>query len=121
MYPCQRIRSTCHSRRDFLQQAGAGFGALALSALLAGGDIPNSFAAEAVDKSPFAPKPTHFTAKAKSVIYLYMDGGPSQVDTFDPKPRLTAESGKPIKMHAPPTQFIPHDSPPKVLASPFKF
>ena len=50
-----------------------------------------------------------------------MDGGPSQVDTFDPKPRLTREHGEPIKMQHPPTQFIPHDSPPKVLASPWKF
>jgi hypothetical protein len=70
---------------------------------------------------PLAPRPGHHAAKAKSIIFLYMDGGPSQVDTFDPKPRLTREHGEPIKMHHPPTQFIPHDSPPKVLASPFKF
>ena len=44
--------------------------------------------------------PTHFTPKAKSIIFLYMDGGPSQVDTFDPKPRLNREHGEPIKMHA---------------------
>ena len=62
-----------------------------------------------------------YPAKAKSIIFLYMDGGPSQVDTFDPKPRLNREHGEPIKMHHPPTQFIPHDSPPKVLGSPFKF
>src|SRR2546423_12755988 len=71
--------------------------------------------------SPLAPRPSHFPAKAKSIIFLYMDGGPSQVDTFDPKPRLTRENGEPIKMHAPPTQFIPHDATPKVLASPWNF
>jgi hypothetical protein len=50
-----------------------------------------------------------------------MDGGPSQVDTFDPKPRLDREHGEPIGIKAPPTQFIPHDSAPKVMASPWTF
>src|SRR6185369_12524998 len=57
-------------------------------------------------------------AKAKSVIYLYMDGGPSQVDTFDPKPRLDREHGTPIKMKTPPTQFANVGN---VLKSPWKF
>src|SRR5262249_52496166 len=51
----------------------------------------------------------------------YMDGGPSQVDTFDPKPRLDREHGQPIKMKVPPTQFIPHDSAPRVLRSQWRF
>jgi len=119
MYPCQRISSTCHSRRDFLQQASAGFGSLALAALLAGGELPGAQAAEQPrDKGPFAPRPTHFPAKAKSVIYLYMDGGPSQVDTFDPKPRLTAESGKPFGLKMEPTQFNNNGA---TLGSPWKF
>ena len=50
-----------------------------------------------------------------------MDGGPSQVDTFDPKPRLAREHGQPIKMIAPPTQFIPRETTPTVLASPWRF
>ena len=51
---------------------------------------------------PLAPRPPHFPAKARSVIFLYMDGGPSQVDTFDPKPRLDREHGQPIKMKTQP-------------------
>ena len=54
---------------------------------------------------PLAPRPPHFPAKARSVIFLYMDGGPSQVDTFDPKPRLDREHGQPIKVKTQPTQF----------------
>src|SRR5207253_11206230 len=95
-----------------------GFGAVALAALMAdkafGGTTRPA-------TSLLAARDGHHPAKAKSIIFLYMDGGPSQVDTFDPKPRLNREHGEPIKMHAPPTQFIPHDSPPKVLGSPFKF
>ncbi|QDU27320.1 hypothetical protein ETAA8_24070 [Anatilimnocola aggregata] len=119
MYPCQRVRSTCHSRRDFLQQSAAGFGAFAMSALLAGGELPSALAAEAAkDLGPFAPRQTHFAGKAKSVIYLYMDGGPSQVDTFDPKPRLTAEDGQPFGLKMEPTQFNNNGA---TLGSPWKF
>ena len=57
------------------------------------------------DADPLAPRPPHFPAKARSVIFLYMDGGPSQVDTFDPKPRLDREHGQPIKVKTQPTQF----------------
>ncbi len=67
---------------------------------------------------PFAPRPAHFAAKARNVIFLFMDGGPSQVDTFDPKPRLAREHGQPIKMKVPPTQF---DNVGKVLKSPWEF
>ena len=67
-----------------LRRAGAGFGSLALAALLADeargrGRRPN----------PLAPRTPHFPARAKRVIFLFMPGGPSHVDTFDPKPRLT--------------------------------
>ena len=89
------------SRRQFLRHAGAGFGMLALSSLLerdgllaaaarqpagAPGKLPN----------PFAPKPPHFPAKAQRVIFLFMSGGPSHVDLFDPKPDLIRLAGKPI-------------------------
>jgi hypothetical protein len=94
-----------------------GFGAVALLAQMAEGSLG--------DPSPashsLARRIGHHRAKARSVIFLYMDGGPSQVDTFDPKPRLDREDGQPIQMKAPPTQFIPHDSVPKVMRSPFKF
>jgi hypothetical protein len=80
------------SRRDFLQQAGGGLGALALLWLheqeAAGG------AAGAT--GPHAPRPGHFPAKAKSVIYLFMHGGPSHLETFDPKPDLQRLAGEPL-------------------------
>ncbi len=60
----------------------------------------------------------HFAAKAKSVIFLFMDGGPSQMDTFDPKPRLNAEDGKPLPFRPPTTVFNISD---KILGSPFAF
>ncbi|HMC10138.1 MAG TPA: DUF1501 domain-containing protein, partial [Pirellulaceae bacterium] len=114
---CQRC-STPLTRREMLLRSANGFGAIALAALM---NEQASAGTSALKASPLAPRPSHFPAKAKSIIFLYMDGGPSQVDTFDPKPRLTRENGEPIKMHHPPTQFIPHDSPPKVLGSPWKF
>jgi len=95
-----------------LTQCASGFGAFALSALL--GDQ----ALGAADKDPLAPRPSHYAAKAKNVIFLFMDGGPSQVDTFDPKPRLARENGQPIKMKVPPTQFNNVGS---VLQSPWRF
>src|ERR671938_496079 len=74
-------------RRAFLRSAGGGFGALALAALLAED-------AEAAD--PLAPKKPPRPAKAKRVIFLFMSGGPSHVDTFDPKPELTRLHGQPL-------------------------
>src|SRR5262245_34313638 len=108
------------SRRQMLLRCANGFGAVALTALLTdrayGGLLRPDPAAH-----PLAPRAGHHPAKAKSVIFLYMDGGPSQVDTFDPKPRLDRENGQPIRMKAPPTQFIPHDTVPKVMRSPWQF
>ena len=60
----------------------------------------------------------HFAAKAKSVIFLFMDGGPSQMDTFDPKPRLNAEDGQALPFRPPTTVFNISD---KILGSPFSF
>ncbi|HEY5313299.1 MAG TPA: DUF1501 domain-containing protein, partial [Pirellulales bacterium] len=71
---------------------------MALTALLAD-------EASAAGGGPLAPRPTHFAAKARRVIFLYMDGGPSQVDTFDPKPRLDREHGKPFPARIEATQF----------------
>ncbi|MCI0379750.1 MAG: DUF1501 domain-containing protein [Gemmataceae bacterium] len=87
-----RIRNFCgRTRREFLWEAGAGFGAVALSGLL--GDSFFAQQAVAADgttpfRNPLAPRPPHFTPKAKSVIFLFMYGGPSQVDTFDYKPAM---------------------------------
>ncbi len=76
------------SRRDFLARAGMGFGLTALAPLLAG-------EAQAVDAvNPLAPRQPHFPAKAKRVIHIFANGGPSQVDTFDPKPALQRYAGQ---------------------------
>src|SRR6516225_4766761 len=77
------------SRRDFLWKAGGGFGALAFSCLLG----RDGLLASETDH-PLAPKAPHFKAKAKAVIFLFMEGGPSHVDTFDPKPQLTRMHGQ---------------------------
>jgi len=105
-----------------LARCANGFGAVALAALLGDGDLASGAVAEnasSIDGAdPLAVRPRHFPAKAKRVIFLFMDGGPSQVDTFDPKPRLTKEHGQPIKMAVEPTQF---DNVGAVLGSPWKF
>ena len=81
------------SRRDFLRNAGSGLGAYALASMLdADGLLPR--AAAAVD--PLAPKQPHFKPKAKSVIWLFIEGGPSHLDLFDPKPMLQKLAGQPV-------------------------
>ena len=81
------------SRRDFLFQAGGGFGALALTGLLQREGLlasePQKPAA-----GPFAAKVAHFPAKAERVLFLFMEGGPSHIDLFDPKPELTRLNGQ---------------------------
>jgi hypothetical protein len=80
------------SRRELLKRSGMGFGSLALGALF------NNVAEGAV-AGPMAPKQPPFPAKAKRVIHLFMNGGPSQVDTFDPKPMLAKYVGKELPLH----------------------
>ncbi|MED5471990.1 MAG: DUF1501 domain-containing protein, partial [Verrucomicrobiota bacterium] len=97
------------TRRDFINRLGNGFGALSLSALL------QEEAQSAIN--PLSPKKPHFPAKAKSVIHLFMNGGPSQVDTFDPKPALTKYDGKKI-----PIDYLKTERPTgAALKSPFSF
>jgi hypothetical protein len=85
------------TRRDFLHNVGAGFSGLALTGMLGSEGFFNSAsAAEKTLLNPLAPKKPHYKAKAKSVIFLYMYGGPSQVDTFDYKPKLYPLDGKTI-------------------------
>ena len=81
------------NRRRLLQLAGSGFGQLALLDLLAKDNLLAAPKADTV-AGPMAPKAPHFAPKAKSVIWLYMEGGPSACDTFDPKPKLTQLDGK---------------------------
>src|SRR5437870_5078428 len=82
------------TRRHFFHDCAVGLGSLALASLL---DESNGVAAEdAAFTNPLAPKKPHFSAKAKSIIYLFMAGGPSQLDLFDYKPKLQELNGKPI-------------------------
>jgi hypothetical protein len=83
-----------YSRRELLARCGTGIGTLALAGVLndaQAGETPGS-----TNIDPLAPKAPHFAAKAKHVVHLFMNGGPSHVDTFDPKPMLDKYHGKPI-------------------------
>ena len=90
------------TRREMLARSGAGFGMLGLSSVLA------QETATDLSANPMSPKQPHFEPKAKHVIFLFMNGGPSHVDTFDPKPELKTQEGKP----GPGGKYMP---------SPFKF
>ncbi len=83
------------SRREFLLRAGAGFGGLALAALLAR-DAAGNEASRCAADNPLAPRAPHFPARARSVIFCFMDGGPSHIDLLDPKPLLRKLAGKPL-------------------------
>src|SRR5205809_598493 len=74
-------------RRALLRQSAAGFGLLGLRMMMASEPAPTS---------ALAPKAPHFAPKAKRIIFLLMHGGPSSIDTFDPKPRLERDNGKPV-------------------------
>lgn len=100
------------SRRELLARAANGFGAVAASTLFGQAASADS------RRDPLAPRAPHFAPRARQVIFLYMDGGPSQVDTFDYKPRLEKEHGQPIGMQVPKTQF---DSVGTVFKSPWAF
>ncbi len=86
------------SRRSWLRAAGLGFGSLSFSVLLA--QEAKLFAATQSD-NPLAPRSPHFEPKAKRVIFLFMHGGPSSVDSFDPKDRLNRDHGKPLPIKRP--------------------
>src|SRR5205809_3999239 len=99
------------TRREFLGRSGMGFGSVALAGLL------NSTANASTALSPLAPRTPHFPAKAKRVIHLFMNGGPSHVDTFDPKPELAKYAGKEIPTGNPKTERKTGAA----FPSPFKF
>lgn len=108
---CGRMRRPL-TRREMLATAANGFGALALVGMMAEetkaseGNVVHGLAG------------LHHPAKAKAVIFLYMDGGPSQMDTFDPKPRLAQDNGKPLPFPVPATQFNNNGN---ILKSPWEF
>ncbi|MFT5466519.1 MAG: hypothetical protein ACI8UO_001619 [Verrucomicrobiales bacterium] len=121
---CQNFTNKPTNRRDMLRRCANGFGAVALSALMGDRAFGADSAAAGIDPSgsnPLAPKEPHFPAKAKNVIFLYMDGGPSQVDTFDYKPALEKYHGQDPRQvigKLAPTQF---DNIGKVLKNQWAF
>lgn len=98
------------TRREILKRTALGFGSLAFSSILADSARASG--------DPLAPKTPHFQARAKRVIFLFMTGGPSQVDTFDPKPLLDRDHGKPFPGQKPRVQFAETGT---LLKSPWKF
>jgi hypothetical protein len=99
------------NRREALKQSAVGFGSIALAGLLA-----DQSKAAVID--PLAAKPPHFTPKAKRMIFLFMKGGPSHVDTFEQKTMLDRDHGKPFPYDKPKVQFAPTGN---LLKSPWKF
>src|SRR5438105_1087603 len=96
------------SRREMLARLGNGCGLVGLAAVLADELSSDRRAARAAEipsapsaAAPLSPKPPHFEPRAKRVIYLFMNGGPSHVDTFDPKPALDKHAGQ-----APPAELV---------------
>jgi hypothetical protein len=116
------------SRRRFLGQLGAGFGALAFEALLREARAAAPAGLAAIDPlNPMAPRRPHFKPRARSVIFLFMVGGPSQVDTFDYKPQLQKLAGQPlpgsIRQALLKTKFanVLHGCEDKLLGSPYSW
>lgn len=103
------------NRRQMLRNCGAGFGSLALTDLLSR-TVGNRVAANQAD--PVADKLPHFPARAKRIIFLFMHGGPSHVDTFDYKPKLIEHDGKPLPFEKPRIQFAQTGN---LLKSPWEF
>ncbi len=103
------------ARRQFLQRAGLGFGSLALASML----HQESNAAPSVGGDPLALRSPHFPAKVKSIIWLFMTGGPSQVDTWDYKPELQKRDGQDLAGSDPKTGFFTTSG--KCLKSPFEW
>lgn len=126
--PRHNRRPELYNRRDMLRFCGNGFGMLGLATLLEeaaradsgkrpasgtlGGGLANGMASPLTVKSPM------FPARAKRVIFLFMSGGPSHVDTFDPKPRLIADNGKPLPFAKPALERTRTGN---LLGSPFAF
>ncbi|MGK0199574.1 MAG: hypothetical protein ACI91J_002860 [Yoonia sp.] len=118
MSHCNNFIQRPLTRREMLARCANGFGGVALASMMAGENNTNAGTLRPSTEMADGSLVTHQVAKAKSVIFLYMDGGPSQVDTFDPKPRLTRENGKPFGMQMEPTQFNNNGN---TLASPWEF
>src|SRR2546430_570620 len=112
-----RLEDAFLTRRDFLCKCGMGMGALGFASLMAQtGLLPTEArAGEAI--YPLAPKAPLFPARAKRVIHIFLNGGPSHVDTFDPKPALEKYANKPLPTGNLPTELKNRAA----FPSPFKF
>lgn len=104
------------SRRQALKNTAVGFGSLALASMLAENGAAETASSGRID--PLASRAPHHTPRAKRVIFLFMVGGPSHMDTFDPKPLLTRDDGKPLPFEKPKVQF---NSTGNLLKSPWNF
>src|SRR5206468_3749788 len=104
------------TRRQLLKRSGMGFGMLGLAGVL---DSAGMLAppAPAAPVNPLAPRPPHFPGKARRIVHLFMNGGPSHVDTFDPKPLLDAYHGRPL----PRTNLRTERKTGAAMRSPFRF
>jgi hypothetical protein len=107
-----RLEDRFLTRRQFLDRAGMGFGALGLASLLGSQQDGNAARMD----TPLAPKAPHFPGKAKRVIHIFANGGPSQVDSFDPKPELTKHHGKQL-----PVQLKTERNTGTAFGSPYSF
>src|SRR5215469_14729681 len=111
------------SRRDFLFQSGGGIGGVSLAYLLSQDGLlgagTGACDAKASGFNPYAPKPPHFAPRAKSVISLFMSGGVSHVDTFDPKPALVKYAGQPLTGKG--EIVVRQGNPGPLMPSPFTF
>ena len=101
------------SRRELLRRSAVGFGSLALASMLA-----DTSRADAAEADPLAPRTPHLPARAKRIIFLFMKGGPSHLDTFDYKPRLQRDHGKPLPFDKPRVHFAKTGN---LLGSPWTF
>jgi len=113
---CGQFQSV-YSRRDLLRTSAAGFGLLALQGMLDQGNRVEA-ATNSAGADPLAARAPHFAPRAKRVIFLFMHGGPSQVDTFDYKPLLTRDHGKPLPFDKP---RVVSSETGALLASPWNF
>ena len=115
----QPLQTNCaFSRRRLLREVGCSFGYLALAGLCAQSAVAGGIRSGGGVTGPLAARPPMLPARAKRVIFLFMQGGPSQIDTFDPKPRLQADDGKTVDFNVARTRKVETRT---VLASPWKF
>src|SRR5712692_9036575 len=117
--PARPVPSNHASRRDFLFRAGQGIGGLALAYLL--NQDCSAAGCENVPgvASPFSPKTPHFKPRVKNVISLFMCGGVSHLDTFDPKPMLAKYHGQPLPVEG--EVQVQQGFPGPIMRSPYKF